>query len=83
MSEGETTQAAKKRKLQNFADGMLGDADLRAEAATALALAHLAKSQAFFAELAASIIAPHVHDMYKRNIEELLKRATEKGLYTP
>lgn len=39
--------------------------------------------QAFFAELAASIVAPHVDDRYKKNIEELLKRATERGLYTP
>lgn len=41
------------------------------------------EAQAFFAELAASLTPPHIDDRYKKSIEELLKRATERGLWSP
>jgi hypothetical protein len=43
----------------------------------------VAKSQAFFAELAASIRAPHVGADYKAFVKDLLLRAQERNLYEP
>jgi hypothetical protein len=41
------------------------------------------QSQAFFAELAASIRAPHVGADYKAFVKDLLLRAQERNLYEP
>ena len=41
------------------------------------------KSQAFFAQLAASIIPPHVGDEYRKAIQSLLLRAQEAEIYSP
>ena len=40
-----------------------------------------AKPQRFFAELAASIVNPHVGDQHRDTIRSILHRATEAGLY--
>jgi hypothetical protein len=40
------------------------------------------QAQAFFEQLAASINTPHVGDVYRDTIRNILLRATEAGLYT-
>lgn len=43
----------------------------------------LAPAQKFFADLAASIVTPHVGDVYRDAVKSILHRAQEAGLYQP
>ena len=75
MSE---TQSEAQRKIQNYLDAVhetnpaaIKEAELRVGA------------QKFFADYAASIVAPHVGEERKTLVREMLKLAETAGLYNP
>lgn len=55
----------------------------RARCAARAEYVEQAKAQAFFEQLAASIVTPHVGEQHRDTIKSVLHRATEAGLYTP
>lgn len=80
---GEEATPTRQQKLQNFLDGARADPETVATAAVLAGVAQAEKAQRFFAELAASIVTPHVGDQYRDTIKSILLRATEAGLYAP